>query len=144
MDVTVRGLYLLNILPKGPVVYSYFIYVLFVYKYILHREMRNVVRKPFPAVPCPEGVEEDAITEPRGCQKFSRCDAYHPSTESTHRTQTMSSSTPNTSKPDENASKAPEKPKSDDIPHLGVLEEDDEFEEFQCAGELQHVRIVGS
>ncbi|KAF8135013.1 DSS1/SEM1 family-domain-containing protein [Boletus edulis] len=43
------------------------------------------------------------------------------------------SSTPNTSKPDDNASKAPEKPKSDDVPHLGVLEEDDEFEEFECA-----------
>lgn len=46
----------------------------------------------------------------------------------------MSSSTPNTSKPDENAAKVPEKPKSDDVPHLGVLEEDDEFEEFECAG----------
>ncbi|KAI9570508.1 hypothetical protein HD554DRAFT_2170113 [Boletus coccyginus] len=52
----------------------------------------------------------------------------------------MSSSTPNTSKPNENASKAPEKPKSDDIPHLGVLEEDDEFEEFQCAGESERAR----
>ncbi|KAG6373435.1 DHS-like NAD/FAD-binding domain-containing protein [Boletus reticuloceps] len=48
------------------------------------------------------------------------------------RTEPMSS-TPNTSKPDDNASKAPEKPKSDDVPHLGVLEEDDEFEEFECA-----------
>jgi len=50
----------------------------------------------------------------------------------------MSSSTPNTtSKPDQTAaassSKAPEKPKSEDVPHLGVLEEDDEFEEFECA-----------
>jgi 26 proteasome complex subunit DSS1 len=45
------------------------------------------------------------------------------------------SSTPNTSKSDANASKAPEKPKSDDTPHIGVLEEDDEFEEFGCAGE---------
>ncbi|KAG8213044.1 DHS-like NAD/FAD-binding domain-containing protein [Butyriboletus roseoflavus] len=43
------------------------------------------------------------------------------------------SSTPNTSKPEEKGSKAPEKPKSDDTPHLGVLEEDDEFEEFECA-----------
>jgi 26 proteasome complex subunit DSS1 len=43
------------------------------------------------------------------------------------------SSTPNTSKSDANASKAPEKPKSDDTPHIGVLEEDDEFEEFGCA-----------
>lgn len=44
------------------------------------------------------------------------------------------SSTSNTSKPDDNASKAPEKPKSEDMPHIGVLEEDDEFEEFECAG----------
>lgn len=50
------------------------------------------------------------------------------------------SSKPNTSKPEENASKAPEKPKSDDTPHLGVLEEDDEFEEFECAGE-RHITV---
>ncbi|KAG9315282.1 DSS1/SEM1 family-domain-containing protein [Chiua virens] len=42
------------------------------------------------------------------------------------------SSTSNT-KPAENAPKAQEQLKSDDIPHLGVLEEDDEFEEFECA-----------
>lgn len=45
------------------------------------------------------------------------------------------------SKPEENASKAQEKPKSDDIPHLGVLEEDDEFEEFECAGEPCALRV---
>lgn len=53
------------------------------------------------------------------------------------RTHSAMSSTSNTSKPDENASKAPEKPKSEDIQHLGVLEEDDEFEEFECAGECR-------
>ncbi|KAH7884691.1 DSS1/SEM1 family-domain-containing protein [Phlebopus sp. FC_14] len=42
------------------------------------------------------------------------------------------SSAASTSKPAENP-KAPEKPKEDDVPHLGVLEEDDEFEEFECA-----------
>lgn len=43
-------------------------------------------------------------------------------------------------KPEENPSKAPENPRSDNIPHLGVLEEDDEFEEFECAGEHRVAR----
>ncbi|KAG1750735.1 hypothetical protein EDB19DRAFT_1904140 [Suillus lakei] len=42
------------------------------------------------------------------------------------------SSSASSSKP---ADKQPEKPKEDDSqPHLGVLEEDDEFEEFEVAG----------
>lgn len=54
------------------------------------------------------------------------------------------SSTSNTSKPEEKAAKALEKPKSDDIQHLGVLEEDDEFEEFECAGEHSRYRAIPS
>lgn len=42
------------------------------------------------------------------------------------------SSTASTSKPTEN-SQASEKKKTDETQHLGVLEEDDEFEEFQVA-----------
>jgi len=44
----------------------------------------------------------------------------------------MSSST---SKPAE-SSNAPEQPKAENPPHLSVLEEDDEFEEFPVAGML--------
>ena len=45
------------------------------------------------------------------------------------------SSSASSSKP---ADKAPEKPKDEEEsqPHLGVLEEDDEFEEFPVAGSL--------
>lgn len=66
---------------------------------------------------------------------FTRWYAYQPFnlTATFESSQTMSS-TPNASKPEENASKVPEKPKPEDAPHLGVLEEDDEFEEFECAG----------
>jgi len=46
----------------------------------------------------------------------------------------MSSST-STSKPSENTTTAAEQPKEEDNhSHLGVLEEDDEFEEFAVAG----------
>jgi 26 proteasome complex subunit DSS1 len=43
------------------------------------------------------------------------------------------SSTPSSSKTSDNANKAAEKP-SEPEAHLGVLEEDDEFEEFEVAG----------
>lgn len=47
------------------------------------------------------------------------------------RISTMSSS----SKPADKTSKTAEKPKTEDAqPHLGVLEEDDEFEEFAVQG----------
>ena len=48
---------------------------------------------------------------------------------------TMSSSTPSTSKPADSSTKPNEQTKEDDAqPTLGVLEEDDEFEEFAVAG----------
>ncbi|KAF9237643.1 DSS1/SEM1 family-domain-containing protein [Melanogaster broomeanus] len=43
------------------------------------------------------------------------------------------SSTASTSKPAETSAKPAEKQKTEDVQHLGVLEEDDEFEEFECA-----------
>jgi 26 proteasome complex subunit DSS1 len=47
------------------------------------------------------------------------------------------SSSASTSKPEESAPQATEQPKKDGSQlHLGVLEEDDEFEEFAIAGLL--------
>ncbi len=46
----------------------------------------------------------------------------------------MSASAASTSKPVQSTSAAVEHTKDDDVPHLGVLEEDDEFEEFAVAG----------
>jgi hypothetical protein len=49
---------------------------------------------------------------------------------------TMSSSVASTSKPEESLTKINEKTKEEDTqPTLGVLEEDDEFEEFAVAGQ---------
>ena len=47
---------------------------------------------------------------------------------------TMSASASSTSQPVQSTSAAVEHTKDDDVPHLGVLEEDDEFEEFAVAG----------
>ena len=44
------------------------------------------------------------------------------------------SSSASTSHPVQSTSAAVEHTKDDDVPHLGVLEEDDEFEEFAVAG----------
>ena len=44
------------------------------------------------------------------------------------------SSSASTSQPVQSTSAAVEHTKDDDVPHLGVLEEDDEFEEFAVAG----------
>jgi 26 proteasome complex subunit DSS1 len=49
------------------------------------------------------------------------------------------SSSASSSKP---ADKGSEKLKEDDQPHLGVLEEDDEFEEFQVAGGHPVIPII--
>ncbi|EJF64612.1 DHS-like NAD/FAD-binding domain-containing protein [Dichomitus squalens LYAD-421 SS1] len=46
---------------------------------------------------------------------------------------TMSTSAASTSQPIQSTSAAVEHTKDDDVPHLGVLEEDDEFEEFAVA-----------
>ena len=46
----------------------------------------------------------------------------------------MSASTASTSQPVQSTSASIEHTKDDDVPHLGVLEEDDEFEEFAVAG----------
>ena len=46
------------------------------------------------------------------------------------------SATASTSKPAESTNKVVEQ-KQDTHPHLGVLEEDDEFEEFPVAGAIQ-------
>ena len=46
----------------------------------------------------------------------------------------MSASAASTSQPVQSTSAAVEHTKDDDVPHLGVLEEDDEFEEFAVAG----------
>jgi len=46
----------------------------------------------------------------------------------------MSSSTASTSKPTDNSTKGNEQKEEDAQPTLGVLEEDDEFEEFPVAG----------
>ena len=43
-------------------------------------------------------------------------------------------SSASTSQPVQSTSAAVEHTKDDDVPHLGVLEEDDEFEEFSVAG----------
>jgi len=49
----------------------------------------------------------------------------------------MSSSAASTSKPAESLTKANEQTKEEDAqPTLGVLEEDDEFEEFAVAGQF--------
>ncbi|KAI0370363.1 hypothetical protein BV20DRAFT_1052418 [Pilatotrama ljubarskyi] len=45
----------------------------------------------------------------------------------------MSASAASTSQPVQSTSAAVEHTKDDDVPHLGVLEEDDEFEEFAVA-----------
>lgn len=116
--------------------YPYFIYVLVVYTTHTHCGMHYIVRKP-----CLERGTVGCLSQ-RGRKKrqahggktFTRWYAYQ-SDRDTGRSYTDMSSTPTTSKPDANASKAPEKPKTDDTPHIGVLEEDDEFEEFECAGE---------
>ena len=47
---------------------------------------------------------------------------------------TLSASAASTSQPIQSTSAAVEHTKDDDVPHLGVLEEDDEFEEFAVAG----------
>ena len=49
------------------------------------------------------------------------------------------SSSASTSQPVQSTSAAVEHTKDDDVPHLGVLEEDDEFEEFSVAG----MRVLG-
>ena len=46
----------------------------------------------------------------------------------------MSASAASTSQPVQSTSASIEHTKDDDVPHLGVLEEDDEFEEFAVAG----------
>lgn len=48
----------------------------------------------------------------------------------------MSAAAASTSQPVQGTSAAVEHAKDDDVPHLGVLEEDDEFEEFAVAGTL--------
>ena len=47
---------------------------------------------------------------------------------------TMSASAASASQPIQSTSAAIEHTRDDDVPHLGVLEEDDEFEEFAVAG----------
>lgn len=47
---------------------------------------------------------------------------------------TMSASAASASQPIQSTSAAIEHTRDDDVPHLGVLEEDDEFEEFSVAG----------
>lgn len=52
----------------------------------------------------------------------------------------MSAAAASTSQPVQGTSAAVEHTKDDDVPHLGVLEEDDEFEEFAVAGTLTLTR----
>ncbi|KAH9902852.1 hypothetical protein C8Q73DRAFT_661771 [Cubamyces lactineus] len=49
----------------------------------------------------------------------------------------MSASAASTSQPVQSTSAAVEHTKDDDVPHLGVLEEDDEFEEFAVAATIE-------